>query len=88
MVAAWAGLSRTERIHPPVQHLRETGEFGYVLHRDAGIADGLGGTAGGEEFHALVSEGTGEIEESGLVGDGEKCAFDHDGKGIGVRGEV
>jgi hypothetical protein len=35
-----------------VQHLREAGEFGHVLHRQAGVADGLGGAAGGEEFNA------------------------------------
>ena len=64
-------------LDPAVEHFREAGEFGHILDRNAGVADGLGGAAGGQEFHPLVSQGAGEVEETGFVGDGEKGALDH-----------
>jgi hypothetical protein len=56
---------------------REAGVVGHVLDGQAGVADGLGGAAGGEEFDAGRRERAGEVDEAGLVGDGEEGAFDH-----------
>ena len=64
-----------ERLDPAVEHLREAGELGHVLDRQAGVADGLGGAAGGQQFDAEIGEGAGEVDETGLVGDGKEGAL-------------
>ena len=54
-------------LDPAVEHFRETGVVGDVDHRQAGLAEGFGGTAGGEEFDAGVGERAGEVDEAGFV---------------------
>ena len=51
----------------PVHHLRETGVFGYVLHREPRIPQQLGGATGGEQFDAEPA-GAGEIQDTGFIG--------------------
>ena len=65
-----------QRLHPPVEHLGEAGEFGDVLHRDAGVAQQLGGAAGRDQFHAQAGKLAGELHQSGLVGHAENGTLD------------
>ena len=64
-----------QRLHAAVEHLREASEVGDVFYRDAGIAQQLGGTAGGDQLHAVGCELLGEIGEAGFVGNRENCAL-------------
>ncbi len=73
-----------KRLDAAVEHFRESGEFGDVFDHDAGVAEELGGAAGGDEFDAEGGELAGEIDESGFVGDAENGAANlgrcrHDG---------
>ena len=52
------------------------GVLGDVADRQAGIANGLGGATGREQFHAGRHQGAGEGNESGLVGDGKQGALE------------
>ena len=63
-------------LDPPIHHFRKACEIGDVADFQSGIGDGLGGAAGGDQFDALVGECTGEFDQAGLVGNGEKCARD------------
>ena len=65
-----------KRLDAAVEHFGEAGEVGDVFHGDAGVAQELGGAAGGDEFDAESGELAGEIDESGLVGDTENGALD------------
>ena len=50
------------------------GVFAHVLDGDAGISDGFGRAAGGEEVDVFGMEEFGEGEEGGFVRDGEEGA--------------
>ena len=56
-----------ERLHPPVEHLGEAGDLGHVHHRDAGLAQQLGGAAGGEDLGAERGQAARELHHPGLV---------------------
>ena len=56
-----------KRLHPAVQHLGKAGQLGDVFHRDAGVAQQLGGAAGGDQFHVHWTAG-GKVHQPGLVG--------------------
>jgi len=47
---------RMQRFDAPVEHLREPGQFGNILHRDAGFAQQLGRASGGNQFDAEGGE--------------------------------
>ncbi len=68
-------------LHAAVEHFRETSEFGNVFHGDAGVTQQLGGAAGRDKFHAHAGEFSGEIYQSGFVGNAEDGALDfgHEG---------
>ena len=70
---------RDEGLHAAIHHLGKAGVVGNLPDRDACGGDRLGGAAGGEEFHPLLVKAAGEVDESGLVGDGEECALDFHG---------
>jgi hypothetical protein len=74
---------RVQGLDPPVHHLREAGEVGNVLHRQAGVGDRLARPAGGDEFDAQGGEGLGGLHEAGLVGDRDERAFHGDAVGGG-----
>jgi len=59
-----------------VEHFGKAGEVADFENGEAGFAQGLGGTAGGNEFDAECGETFGEINEAGLVGDAQQSAFD------------
>ena len=58
-----------QSLDPAIEHFRETGQFGDVFHRDAGISQQLGRAAGGDEFDPQSGEFAGEINQPGFVGD-------------------
>ena len=59
-------------LHAAVEHLRELRHVGDVGDGEAGGAQGLGGAAGGEQGEAEGAESGGELDQAGLVGDGEE----------------
>ena len=63
-----------QRLHAAVEHFGESGEVGDVFDRDAGVAQQLGGAAGGDEFDAEGGKFAGEIDQAGFIGDAERMA--------------
>ncbi len=62
-----------------IQHFRKTGVVADFGHREAGIAQQLGGAAGGQQLDALGGEALGEFENTRLVGDGNQRLLDGHG---------
>ncbi len=60
-----------EGLDAAVEDLGEAGEVGDGLSGDAGGVEGVVGAAGAVDLDAEVGEATGEVDESGLVGDAE-----------------
>ena len=75
---------RHQRLHPAVHDLGEAGVVGHVDHGEAGVAQCLGGAAGGQDFHAARGQSLGEFHQSGFVGDGDQRAAD--GNDVGHYG--
>ena len=65
-----------ERLHSSVQHFGKAGQFGNVLHRDAGVAQQFGGAPGGDQFHSQPGKLAGEVGQAGLVGNAENGPLD------------
>ena len=65
-----------QRLHAAVHHLGKAGELGDVEHGEAGIGQRLAGAAGRDELDAVLGERAGEIDQAGLVGDGDEGAGD------------
>ena len=65
-----------EGLDAPVEHFGEAGEFGNIFDGDAGVAQQLGGAAGGDELNSEPGEFAREVRQAGLVGDAEECALD------------
>ena len=63
-----------QRLHAAVEHLGELRDVADVAHRNAGLAQRARRAAGGDELPAELVQAAGEVEQAGLVGDGEKCA--------------
>ena len=76
---------RDQGFDTAVEDFGEAGVVGDLFHRDTGLAQGFGGAAGGEDFDAVGSEGAGEVDEAGFVGDGDQGAADGDDAGHGRR---
>jgi hypothetical protein len=75
-------------LDPPVHHLGKAGQLGDILHRQAGVGDGLGGPAGGDELDAEARERPRRLHQAGLVGDGQQGPAERDpiGRGREIRG--
>ena len=67
---------RMQRLDPAVHHLGKTGDLGDVDHLQPGLAQRLGGAAGGDQLDAVAGEGLGEIDEARLVGYRQQGAGD------------
>src|SRR5579859_2405968 len=65
-----------KRLNAAIEHFGESREVGNVLHRDAGVAQKLGGSSRRDQFDVEGGEFTGELDEPGLVGDAENGALD------------
>jgi len=75
---------RVQGLNAAFHDLREAGVLADVRHRQAGVAEHLGGAAGGEELVTVfLDEGLGEGQEAGLVADGEEGDGHGERKGKG-----
>src|SRR5262249_23596797 len=63
-----------ERLHPPIEHFRETGVIPQLDHRQTRIAQGPGSSARGNQFDSGGDECLSEWNETGLVKNREKSA--------------
>ena len=60
---------RMERLHPPVEHLREAGDRGDVRDRHARLAEGPRRPARADQLEAAAHESPGEVHQPRLVRD-------------------
>ena len=67
---------RHQGLHAAIEDFRKAGVVGDLAHRHAGLAQGMGGAACGEDFHAARRERLGEGDETGLVGNRDQRAAD------------
>jgi hypothetical protein len=67
---------RMERLHPPVEDLRESRVVGDRADLDAGVAELGRGAARGDDLHAQIREGAREVHHAALVVDGEQRPLD------------
>ena len=59
-----------------IEHFGEAGQVADVADGQAGVAEGMGGTAGGDELDTVGGEGSCKIHEASLVGYGEESTAD------------
>ena len=70
---------RVQRLHPAIEHFRESGEVGNVARLDSCLPQQARRAAGGNDFDALFLELAREIGHAGFVGNRNESAFDfHD----------
>mgnify|MGYP003339683527 CR=1 FL=1 len=58
--------------HPAIHHFREAGDVRDIGHREAGLLDGSGGSAGGHQLETTGGEAPGEVNQTVLVGYAEQ----------------
>ena len=63
-------------LHATIHHFGKAGKVGDITHRQARISECLAGAAGGDQLDAMANQGTGEVDEAGLVGNGDEGARD------------
>ena len=69
-----------EGLDPPAKNFWELGDGGDILDGDAGLAQGRGGAAGGQEGDAEVGQAAGQGDQTGFVGNAEQRALNlHEG---------
>src|SRR3989304_1875271 len=56
-----------ERLHPPVQHLRESRQLRDLPDREARLAEELRGPACRDQLGAMPRDRPGKLQDSGLV---------------------
>jgi hypothetical protein len=69
---------RVQGLDPAIHHLREAGDLSHVDDREAALIKRRGGAARRKEVDAKWFEGTRQIQEAGLVGNGEERPPDSD----------
>ena len=67
---------RVQGFYPAIQHLRKTGVVGYVDYRHAGIAQQLGGAAGGKDFDTKACQCLSKFKHAGFVRNADQRTFD------------
>ena len=65
-----------QRLDASAEHFRPAGEVGDIAHGQAGIAQQLGGAAGGNDLDLGGGQGAREFHDAGLVVNAYQCAFD------------
>ena len=75
--------ARMQRLHAPVHHLRHAGDGADVGDGEAGFGQRAGGAAGREDLDAVLGQRAGEVDDPGLVGDGDQRALDLEKLGAG-----
>ena len=63
---------RVQGHHPVAEDRRRAGEVGHVGDGEAGVAQGLGRAAAGDQVPAEAAEPAGQVDDAGLVVDGEQ----------------
>ena len=63
-----------EGLDAAIEHFRETGVGAQVGDVQASLAQGLGGAAGGNQFHTRGGEGLGQRDESRFIGNRKQRA--------------
>ena len=64
--------ARVQRLHAAVEHLGKAGDLGHFGDGQAGLGEQLGGAAGGQQLDAGAVQFARELDDAGLVGDGEQ----------------
>ena len=75
--------ARMQRLHAAVHHLRHAGDAADVGHGEAGLDERLRRAAGGEDLDAALGKRAREVDDAGLVGDGDQRAPDLQKLGAG-----
>ena len=70
--------ARMQRLHPPVHHLGKAGDLRDVDDREPGLLERRGGAAGRQELDAVPGQRLRQLDEAGLVGDGDQRPPDLD----------
>jgi hypothetical protein len=65
---------RVQRLHPAIEHFRETGVLADVLYREARLPQGFSRSAGRNEFHPDGGQGLSERDQPVLVRNRQQCA--------------
>ena len=63
---------RMQRLDAAVHHFRESGDLGDIAHGQAGVTQCLRRAARGQQFHAMARQRVGQVEQAGLVGNGQQ----------------
>ena len=64
---------RVEGFDPTVHHFGEAGDLRDIFDGKAGVAEGFGGAAGGDQLDVEFGlKGRGEFDDTGLIGNGEE----------------
>ncbi len=63
---------RMQRLHAAVEDLRRPGELGDVAHLQVGLPQRGGGAPRGDDLHSQPRQAAREIDDPGLVGDGDQ----------------
>ena len=77
--------ARMQRLHAAVHHLRHAGDGADVGDGEPGVGKRLRGAAGREDLDAVLGERAREVDDAGLVGDGDQRAPDRKQLGAGDR---
>jgi len=64
---------RVQRLDAAVEHFRKAGVLGNLGHREARVREQLRGAAGRQQLHAEPCQLARELDDAGLVGDGNQC---------------
>ena len=79
---------RVKRLDPAAEELRVSGDLGDIAHRDACVFQRRPGASGGDDLDSVPREPVGELDQPGLVRDGQERAADpdfvHRGRGLPV----
>jgi hypothetical protein len=67
---------RVQGLDPPVHHFCEAGVVSDFYRSNAVVLEQFEGAAGGENLDTQSAQLTGELEDSGLVGDADQSAAD------------
>ena len=69
---------RMQRLHAALEELGVPGDLGDVADRDAGVLERGRGAAGGDDLDSVARESVRELDQPGLVRDGQERAADPD----------
>jgi len=62
--------------HPAVHDFRKAGHAADIGDGKAGIAQGFGGAASGQQLHAMRDQGFGQRQQTGFIGHRQQGAAD------------